>query len=173
MLRKIMTILLPLIAFAGGLAGGELLRPGRTAAVLPDQTSTSTSEDGSGPEPQQSAHDPAETAGPRAWFSFPGQFFVPMMRNGDMGAMMILTLSLETREADLEALKQQEHRLRDALLRALMITANTGGFDGNFTTEARLQPLRETLLKAARQAAGDMVSAVLIEAIARQEGSSS
>lgn len=171
MLRKIMTILLPLIAFAGGLAGGELLRPGQTAAVLPDQTSTGGA--GSGPEPQQIAHDPAEAAGPRAWFSFPGQFFVPMMRNGDMGAMMILTLSLETREADLEALKQQEHRLRDALLRALMITANTGGFDGNFTTEARLQPLRETLLKAARQAAGDMVSAVLIEAIARQEGSSS
>lgn len=92
------------------------------------------------------------------------------MRNGDMGAMMILTLSVETAKDQLEAMKQQEHRLRDALLRQLLIHANTGGSDGNFTTEVSLRVLRESLLKAARHATTLPVHAVLIEDIARQDG---
>ena len=82
---------------------------------------------------------------------------------------MILTLSLEIPAAAEEAVFRQEHRLRDTLLRSLLIHANTGGFDGNFTAEARLALLRETLLEAARKVAGPEVGAVLIGDIARQE----
>lgn len=92
------------------------------------------------------------------------------MRNGDMGAVMILTLTIETDGAELAAMKQQEHRLRDALLRELLIHANTGGFDGNFTSEARLAPLRDRLQKAAQASTELPVKAVLIEDIARQAG---
>ena len=91
------------------------------------------------------------------------------MRNGDMGAMMILTLTLETTETQKPALEQQEHRLRDILLRQLLIAANTGTFDGNYTAEARLAPLRRDLLDAVQTATGPLVAAVLIEDIARQD----
>lgn len=188
-MKKILTLLLPVIALAAGTFGGAILHP----ATGPDDTTghedqaadahaTPEAEDYQETEPKHAAADNGHgggdhmgdhggDSGAAAWFTFPTQFFVPMMRNGDMGAMMILTLSIETTEGALEPMKQQEHRLRDALLRQLLILANTGGFDGNFTADARIRVLREGLLKAARAATDLPVDKVLIEDIARQAGS--
>ena len=81
---------------------------------------------------------------------------------------MVLALSIEIQTAAEEAVFRQEHRLRDALLRSLLIHANSGGFDGNFTDEAHLELLRGSLLAEARRASGDSINAVLIGDIARQ-----
>ena len=202
-MKKILVLLIPMLALAGGIAAGEMLRPDEKGS---DHAEASASADGEGhggtetgehagndhASEEASGHAAAEPAddhgtshaapaadhgdghdGPVAaegWFTFPSQFFVPLMRNGDMGAVMILTLSIETGGADLPAMEQQEHRLRDALLRELLIHANTGGFDGNFTSEARLAPLRDRLQKAAQASTNLTVKAVLIEDIARQAG---
>lgn len=192
-MKKILTFLVPIIALVGGVAGGQILRPsasaGDAAQVPAAEThdgATETSPDLAAVDhpPQEehaaaSSHDspPAEHGGSSghgevaegpAWFTFPSQFFVPLMRNGDMGAMMIVTLTIETEAAQLDSIRQQEHRLRDALLRQLMIQANIGGFDGNFTTEPVQKVLREELLKAARSATDLPIDAVLVEDIARQ-----
>ncbi|MCZ0960531.1 hypothetical protein [Paracoccus benzoatiresistens] len=188
-MKKILTLLVPVLALVGGVAAGEMLRPGADGAThasaeahgsadadghdtteAPPAADHGGSHAGSGD--QGGGHDSGGhgTAAAEGWFTFPTQFFVPLMRNGDMGAVMILTLSIETGGADLPAMKQQEHRLRDALLRELLIHANTGGFDGNFTSEARLAPLRERLQKAAQASTDLTVKAVLIEDIARQAG---
>ena len=90
------------------------------------------------------------------------------MKNGQVSSTMILTLSLELPKTAQDSIRNQEHRLRDALLRALMIHANTGGFDGNFTVETQMTKLRASLLAAAREVAGDDILDVLIEDIARQ-----
>ncbi len=82
--------------------------------------------------------------------------------------MMIMTISLQTTHEELEQLAQQEHRLRDILLRQLLIIANTGGFDGNFTTEGRQRSLRKALLEALQENFGENVTGILIEDIARQ-----
>ncbi|MDN5569449.1 MAG: hypothetical protein L0G27_12010, partial [Paracoccus sp. (in: a-proteobacteria)] len=87
-----------------------------------------------------------------------------------MGDLMILTLTLQTDGASLEALRKKEHALRDALLRQLLIHANTGGFDGNFTADRNLVMLRQDLLKAAAGVTDLPLKAVLIEDIARQQG---
>ncbi|MBU3031185.1 hypothetical protein [Paracoccus marinaquae] len=172
-MKKILTLILPVLALVGGIAGGEFLRPADEAA---SEVAASGASEGHDPksEPDPGDAGPPDTqqaeTGSAAWFTFPAQFFVPLMRNGDMGAVMILTLSIETTEDQLEAMKQQEHRLRDALLRQLMIQANTGGFDGNFTAEASTRVLREQLLRAVREATALPVSRVLIEDIARQAG---
>lgn len=184
MLKKIMMILVPVIALVAGSLGGEMMRPGpgTDAPGETDQgTSHGASDDGEHAAAAETAHAaPAASHGSgghgsadpaaAAWFTFPRQFFVPLTRNGDMGALMILTLSLETTEGAMPDLEAQEHRLRDALLRQLLIAANTGGFDGNFTSEAKLRPLREDLLKAVKEATNAGISAVLIEDIARQGG---
>lgn len=191
-MKKILTILLPVIALAGGIFGGDMLRP-HTEAEAATADASHGETDGHGAEAADdeapakddhaapsSDHGAAKSdhggggghgaADPdaEAFFTFPSQFFVPLMRNGDMGAIMILTLSLETTEGELEAMKQQEHRLRDALLQQLMVLANTGGFDGNFTSEPSMRVLREGLLTSARQATRLTVQRVLIEDIARQ-----
>ena len=175
-MKKILTLLLPLLTFGAGTFGGTLLRgdppPHEPATEAAAPAGPDADADG-GPAqdgPATGEHEHGR-GGPAAWFTFPSQFFVPMMRNGDMGAMMILTLSIETTESALEPMKSQEHRLRDALLRQLLILANTGAFDGNFTTEPRTRVLREALLRSVRDATDLPVDAVLIEEIARQAGS--
>ena len=184
-MKKILVLLIPVLALAAGVAAGEMLRPGKPAsdpaeaaaddAAEPAASGPADAPDGYAAEEPAADHAATsdETGGATSaaeWFTFPTQFFVPLMRNGDMGAVMILTLSIETSESDLTAMQQQEHRLRDALLRELLIHANTGGFDGNYTAEARLAPLRERLHKAAQAGTDLTVKAVLIEDIARQAG---
>lgn len=194
-MKKLVPMLIPVLALVGGVAAGEMLRPaaeggehaaaeapvqghGETEAASDDHAAKETS-DHAAPAPADDHAAAADHGGEHGgegpgpaegWFTFPSQFFVPLMRNGDMGAVMILTLTIETPGAELAAMEQQEHRLRDALLRELLIHANTGGFDGNFTSEARLAPLRERLQKAAQASTDLTVKAVLIEDIARQEG---
>lgn len=187
-MKKILTFLVPVIALGGGIVGGQALRPTdakeHSTAVVDQHGEAPT---GHGEEPARKTEDDhgaktshesasaghgssghGEVAEGPAWFTFPSQFFVPLMRNGDMGAMMIVTLTIETEATELEKMRQQEHRLRDALLRQLMIQANTGGFDGNFTTEPSQRVLREELLKAARGSTDLKIESVLIEDIARQ-----
>lgn len=160
MIKKLLAQAIPLIALIGGVAAGDMLKPQPTTEPAAEEV----------PHGDDDGHGAEEEKGKAAWFTFPNQFFVPMMRNGDMGAVMILTLSLETEEAHLEAMKQQEHRLRDALLRQLMVRANSGGFDGNFTSEASLGTLRKDLLGAVDDVSDLPITAVLIEDIARQQG---
>ena len=105
----------------------------------------------------------------RSSFRFPQQFFVPMVRDGKVAGMMVLTLSVEMPTEAQEAVFAKENQLRDAILRQLLIHANTGGFDGNFTAEAHLSLLRQELLASARRVAPG-VDAVLIGDITRQEG---
>ena len=107
--------------------------------------------------------------GPTIDVKFPRQFFVPIVRNGNLRSVMVLELGMEVVEARAGAVYAQEFRLRDALLRALMIHANTGGFDGNFTSEPHLKLLGDTLLAAAHRISGEDVQAILIGNIARQE----
>lgn len=111
------------------------------------------------------ADEEAEGESASAWFSFPSQFFVPLVQRGEIDGMMVLTLTIETSSADLALVSEMEHRLRDALLRVLIIHANTGGFMGNYTDAPKLDRLREALLKAAVEAAGPAVRAVLVEDI--------
>lgn len=169
-MKKILSLLLPVVALVAGIAGGEMIRPADMAEAMASQDGPG---DASQPATDAAAPSPSsatDAGSGEAWFTFPSQFFVPMMRHGDMGAMMILTLSIETGSDTLEPMKQQEHRLRDALLRQLMVHANSGGFDGNFTSEPSMRVLRDRLAVAARSATTLPVRQVLIEDIARQGG---
>lgn len=153
---------------AGGIFAGELMRP---PPPLPEPGEAEASASHSDAEAEAADHASsaeAEAEEP-AWFKFPTQFFVPMIRNGSVDAVMVLTLTVEMPKSSEEYIFHQEHRLRDALLRVLLIHANTGGFEGNFTSDIHLGDLREKLLKTARKTSGDDIRAILIEDIARQE----
>ena len=175
MIRKIIPLLLAIVAAAVGLFGGEALR----ADPRPDGGSESVSDNGleatepaadetkaeGSPKPKEDAKKTDATA----YFRFPSQFFVPVMHGDRLDAVMILTLTLEIPAERQEAMFSEEFRLRDSLLRTLLVHANTGGFDGNYTIEPRMRRLRESLLNAAQEAGGDSISEVLIEDIAQQQ----
>lgn len=147
-LLKILPILLFLIM---GIGAGDWLHRQRADAAAPQR---------------EAVAPPKE---PTVSMPLPEQFFVPIVRNGSLRAVMVLSLGLEVVEARLEPLHAREFQLRDAMLRALMVHANTGGFDGNFTAEPRLRLLGDILLEAARKVGGEDVRAVLIGDIARQD----
>lgn len=172
-MKKILIVLVPLLALGIGAVGGDLLHGAKASpeaahdggAEKPEAEATA---DHAPAKASASGHDAAAGDTGLDWFKFPNQFFVPILRNGTSTAVIILSLSIEMpamARADIEA---QEHRLRDALLSALMIEANTGAFDGNFTAEPAMRRLRSSLLAAAQQAAGPEVARVLIEDIGRQ-----
>lgn len=102
------------------------------------------------------------------WFQFPQQFFVPVLHSGRLDSTMVLTLSAEMPAGAAEKVYAHELKLRDALLRQLLIHANTGGFDGNFTSEGQMRGLRGELT-ATMQSVVPEITGILIGDIARQE----
>lgn len=185
MIRKILPLLLTLLAFVAGAGAGDYLRGAGAQAAGSDVEAANASppDIDAGKAAPAAGHgkaaspaaghggavsSPGSAAGETAWFRFPQQFFVPIMRNGRLGSTMVLSLSLELPAEATEAANAREIKLRDALLRQLLIHANTGGFDGNFTAEPALRVLRADLARTA-QAVIPEVTAVLIGDIARQE----
>lgn len=188
-MKKILLIIVPLLAFIAGAVGGDMLHAGKPAtatetapgAEAAEQAETADvgahgqeaeadTEDGHGAKPQGGhGAEVAKDDSALDWFKFPTQFFVPILRNGTPTAIMVLSLTVEMPVSARPEIEAQEHRLRDALLNALMIEANTGGFDGNFTSDPAQQRLRAALLDAAQKAAGPSVKRILIEDIGRQQ----
>lgn len=206
MIRKLLPLLLSVVAFLGGAAAGDMLTAAPSAegqAVADGNTDSGSDTHGATPSaagPAKSADHAAPAtnapandgkaagghggggsaskggghgvssadAGATTWFAFPAQFFVPILRDGRLDSTMVLTLSAEMPGTAAETVYAHEIKLRDALLRQLLIHANTGGFDGNFTSEAHLRGLR-TELAGAAQAVVPQITAILIGDIARQD----
>lgn len=159
MIGKIVIVVMIIAGFLAGAYGAEMLRP------KPELAEGTEAEAAEGHDTAAKDQPPAEAA----WFRIPNQFFIPILRNDTVQGVMVLTLTVETTQPQLTAVQQQEHRLRDALLGALMIHANTGGFDGNFTTEVHLAALRKKLVAAGQKVSGQSIVNILIEDIARQD----
>jgi hypothetical protein len=94
---------------------------------------------------------------------------VPVMQDGRVAAMVVLSLSLEVQEGNTEAVYQREPKLRDVFLQVLFDHANVGGFSGSFTDGSNLVVLRNSLKEAAALVLGTTVRDVLITDIARQD----
>ena len=97
------------------------------------------------------------------------QFVVPIVDEGRVSAMVVLSLSLEVEPGNTEAVYQREPKLRDAFLQVLFDHANIGGFSGSFTDVSNLVVLRTSLKEAASRVLGTVVVDVLITDIARQD----
>lgn len=97
------------------------------------------------------------------------QFVVPIMTDGRMSAMVVLSLTLEVAEGSKDTVYAIEPRLRDSLFSAMIEHANLGGFDGDFTQTAPMRQLRNVLVHAAQKPAADLITDVLILDIARQD----
>lgn len=172
-MKKLLLLMVPLLAFLGGALAGDLLSGGKDTPTSAATDKATAAPGDHPPAKNEPAHgedkDKDKDAASVEYFRFPNQFFVPIIRNGSSNAVMVLTLSLEIPATARTGIEAREHPLRDALLGALLAEANSGAFDGNFTSEPVLERLRQAMLTAARRAAGPEVRRVLIEDIGRQE----
>jgi flagellar protein FliL len=169
MLRKILPILLALVGFGGGAGAGLFLRPAPEAA---DHTAGA---EGEVPKTEDHAEEGAAEEGEPEegapeYVKMNNQFVVPVVSDGRVAAMVVLSLSLEVEAGNTETVYQREPKLRDAFLQVLFDHANVGGFSGSFTDGSNLVVLRTSLKEAAALVLGTVVSDVLITDIARQDG---
>lgn len=162
---KILPILLAGIGLAGGIGAGVALKPPAEDALHDkagtDETKHQEAHDVEPPEGQES--DDAE------YVRLNNQFVVPVVVNGRVNSLVVMSISLQVQPGTRETVFAREPKLRDAFLQVLFDHANTGGFDGMFTTSDNLRTLRMALLETSQKTLGEMISDVLIIDLVRQD----
>jgi len=168
-LAKILPILLALIGLAAGIGGGLVMRPapaeietedGSTDELDPHSTAAVSGgeidkESASGKEPD--------------YVKLNNQFVIPVVADSRVTALVVISLSLEITSGGPELVFKREPKLRDSFLQVLFDHANSGGFEGNFTTGRKMDLLRTALRESAVKILGPAVTSVLIADIVRQD----
>jgi hypothetical protein len=165
MVRKLLPILLALIGLGGGIGAGLVMRPSAEHAA---EGSDAPAKDGEHAA-EGEAGDAEPVEGAPEYVKMNNQFVVPVVEDGRVASMVVLSLSLEVAAGNTEAVYQREPKLRDVFLSVLFDHANVGGFSGSFTEGTNLVVLRTSLKEAAALILGTVVSDVLITDIARQD----
>lgn len=191
MLRKLIPALLALFGLAAGAGAGLFLRPADSHSPPTTEGDAHNGDAGHAEAPAEGHDEPAETAtdghgGDAAdghsapaekgdkpthdYVKLNNQFVVPVVQNGRVAALVILSISLEVKAGSTEKVYQVEPKLRDGFLQVMFDHANAGGFMGTFTDGSNMVLLREALGEVAQSILGPDVTDVLIVDIVRQDG---
>jgi len=169
-MRWILPPLLALLGLGAGVGAGLLLRPSDTADP---KAAPTEAEAGHAADPHAAgAGSEGATHGGAPLFDYVklnNQFVIPVVENGHVVSLVILSLGLETRPGARETVFAIEPKLRNRFLQVLFDHANAGGFRNRFTEAETLDTLRHALLENARLDLGDLVNDVLIMDIVRQD----
>jgi hypothetical protein len=169
MAGKLLPILLALGGLGSGLGAGLVLRPAPEAGDHAGGDGTEAHA-GAGEHAGADEASMADHAdGLPDYVKLNNQFVVPVVEEGRVTAMVVLSLSLEVEAGNTETVYQREPKLRDSFLQVLFDHANIGGFSGSFTDGSNLVVLRNSLKEAAALVLGTVVKDVLITDIARQD----
>jgi len=169
-MKKLFPIILAVVGLAIGLGAGIFLSPAPEPVEMVDACGddpdcVSPPKDMPAPSRQVSEFNPDEEWD---YVDLPKQFVVPVIKNDKVRALVVLSLSLEVELGQSDAVLSRTPKLRDGFLQVLFNHANSGGFDGAFTTGRSMSDLRGELLGVAEQLLGPSVASVLIEEIVKQ-----
>lgn len=167
MVRAILPILLAFAGLGAGVGAGLMLRPASAVTGAGDcatEAGAAEADDCAVPGIVEAE------AGKGDVVAFDKPFVVPVFRNDRVVAMVVMSLAVEVAPGQGEAVSALQPRLRDGMLAVLFRHANSGGFDGSFTTGEKMADLKSGLLAAARDVlAGLAVAEVLVTDIVRQD----
>ena len=159
-----MKILVPILSILVGGAlggfGGYVLKP---TPPTPPQESSETADAALETEP-----DPLKD-GTSDLLEMTNQFVVPVIDEGAVSSMVILSIALELRPGISERIYAREPKLRDLFLQALFEHARIGGFAGDFANSSSLNVLRRALLTVAVDEFGSDVLGILITDLTRRD----
>ena len=180
-MKKLLPLVLALLGLGGGIGAGLALKPAPEAAVAAgaephDVAGAEASEHGAAPPGGHgeagvaAGHGgAADAAAEQDYVKLNNQFVVPVVAEGKVSALVVMSVSLQVGAGGRETVFAREPKLRDGFLQVLFDHANAGGFDGNFTTAETLRTLRMGLLEAAQNVLGESVTDVLIVDMMRQD----
>lgn len=103
------------------------------------------------------------------YLKFKRQFVVPVMKRGEIDALVIMNLNYELDSDAPDNIYTFEPKLRDAIVRELLTLSDAGIFGDDLTTPQNYEQLRTTLLEAGQRVVGEGIRDVLILDIARQD----
>ena len=161
---KLIPVILALLGLGVGAGAGMMLQPEpEPVAINPCGDVDTEKPADTGKEMANDA--PADTE----FVKINNQFVVPVVADGSISSLVVLSLNIEVDLGGREAVYKREPKLRDEFLQVMFNHANTGGFDGVFTQSSRLDPLRTALLEVAQSILGNSVRDVLVTNIVRQD----
>jgi len=166
MIRKLIPVLLALVGLGAGTGAGLMLRPAPEPAADGEHAAASASGDHAATADSEAPVDPEMFPD---YAKLNNQFVVPILEDGRVVSMVVVSLSLEVKQGATDAVYSREPKLRDVFLQVMFDHANAGGFRGSFTDAANLLLLRKALLEVARTTMGETVTDVLIVDILRQD----
>ena len=160
MIKKLLPVILLFIGAGAGVGAGIFLRPELEPVAVPMDDETAKVEAEEKEDEGPSEHE---------YFKMSNQFVVPVIKEDQVQALVVLSLSVEVPIGQKDAIYSKEPKLRDSFLQVLFDHANIGGFDGAFTNANNLAVLRGALREVAQKDMGEQVNDVLIVEIARQD----
>lgn len=181
-MRFLIPLVLLLLGLGGGVGAGLLLAPSADASnqAAPPRAEGEAGNAGHGQPGEESGGSRAaamegedELPGARAeghdYVRLNNQFVVPLLTGNRVASLILLSIAVEVTAGQEEAVLMREPKLRDTFLQVLFDHANAGGFGGLFTAGSVMRELRHSLLEAAQEEVGGLVTDVLILDIARQD----
>jgi hypothetical protein len=169
MMRLLLPVVLLLLGIGGGVGAGMFLGSGRTLAEQETASENAQPEEAGNAPVLAPGNSLDSASGITEYVRLNNQFVVPIVRNGSVRSLVVMSLTIEVDAGQNSTVFNQEPRLRDAFLQVMFAHANAGGFDGSFTQAAAMDPLREALGEAAQRVLGSAVHDVLIVDINRQD----
>lgn len=166
MIAKLVPVIIMLVGLGIGVGAGFLLKP---APAADDGAHATEGEAAHGEEKADDHETAADSEHPPEFVKLNNQFVVPVLENGRIVSMVMLSLSLEVTTGSTPATFAVEPKLRDEFLQVLFDHANAGGFRGSFTDAANLVTLRRALTEVGKGILKDKLVDVLITDIARQD----
>ncbi len=163
---KILPILLAVIGVGAGIGVGVMLKP--EPMDLSDVPVCRPATEGDHAVGAPEVAEDGEEVLPE-YVKMNNQFVIPVVEDGKMAALVVLSISLEVSPGGKEVTFQREPKLRDAFNQILFDHANAGGFQGAFTSSNNMTVLRDSLYEIAVKVAGPVVKDVLIAEIVRQD----
>lgn len=169
-MKKLLPVIIAIVGLAGGIGAGAFLRPAPEVAAAPE--CDPATEDCSPEAAEYAASAVVEVYdAQKAWdyVKLPKQFVIPIIKRERVSALVVLSLSLEVEPGNSDAVLARAPKLKDGFLQVMFAHANSGGFDGAFTTGQSMKDLRAALNVVAQRYLGETVNDVLIEEIVKQE----
>jgi hypothetical protein len=187
-MKKLLPVVIALLGLGAGVGAGLALKPAPEEAHAACPAPQEGAEEAEG-EVAEAAEEEAADCAPAeadplapedphdkkpatelAYVPMDKPFVVPVFKGEKVVAMVVMSLSVETETEAAPTVEAVEPRLRDSFLKVMFRHANSGGFDGSFTTGRKIEDLKSALLGAAREVMSETpVEEVLITEIARQD----